>query len=396
MVAGELCAGVVLGPSLLGHVDHGLRGWVLPATAAQSHLIDGFGQFGVVLLVGVSGMHLNFGMVRRETRTVLTIGAAGVIVPLILGVCAGLVLPATLIGHGGGRDTFAVFLGMALAVSAIPVIAKILLELELMHRDIGQLTLAASIVDDSAGWILLSAVSAFVTVGAGQRAGHIAVIVASLAGVIAIAALVVRPLAVLGLRWLNHNADPALYTAAVVTAVLFAAAGTDALGLEPVFGAFTCGVVIASTGELDSARIAPLTPLVMGCLAPVFFATAGLRMNLDALGSPAIFGSAVFLLLIAVAGKFAGAYAGARLSKRSRREAIALGAGLNARGMIQIVIASVGLSINVLNTSSYTIIVLIAIATSMMAGPILRATMRNTEESVEEIRTHPAFHYMYH
>jgi Kef-type K+ transport system membrane component KefB len=383
-VAGELCAGIVLGPSLLGHSALHLRGWMVPATPSQSHLIDAVGQIGVLLLVGLSGMQLDFGLIRRETRTVIQVGGASLILPLALGAGAGLLLPAVLIGHSGDRGTFAFFFGVAMAVSAIPVIAKMLLDLDLLHRNIGQLTLAASLIDDAAGWLLLSVASAFVTMQATQRAWHISLTLASLVGVILGAAVLGRPLVRLLLRWLNQSADPAVHTAAVVALILLAAAGTDALGLEPVFGAFTCGVVIASVDGFDRARLAPLGTVVMGGLAPVFFATAGLRLSMGVLLSPALLTATAGVLLVAIAGKFGGAYAGARLSRLSRREAVALGAGLNARGVIQIVIATVGLSINVLTADSYTIIVLVAVATSVMAAPVLRTAMRRTDLTEEE------------
>lgn len=383
-VAGELCAGIVLGPSLLGRSGLDLRGWLVPAAPSQSHLIDAVGQIGVLLLVGLSGMQLDLGLVRRETQTVLRVAGASLVIPLALGAVAGLLLPITLIGHSGDRGTFAFFFGIAMAVSAIPVIAKMLLDLDLLHRNIGQLTLAASVIDDAAGWLLLSVASAFVTMQAAQRAWHITLTLASLIGVILGAVVLGRPLVRLILRWLNRSADPAVHTAAITALILMAAAATNALGLEPVFGAFTCGVVIASVDGFDRARLAPLGIVVMGSLAPIFFATVGLRLNMGVLGSPVLLATTACVLLVAVAGKFCGAYAGARLSRLTRREAVALGAGLNARGVIQIVIATVGLSINVLTADSYTIIVLVAVATSIMAAPFLRAVMRFTDLTEEE------------
>jgi Kef-type K+ transport system membrane component KefB len=385
-VAGELCAGLILGPSLLGHVVPGLRGWLLPGQPAQSHLIDAVGQIGVLLLVGMSGAQVDFRLVRRETGTVMRIGLAGLIVPLALGIGAGFLLPSSLIGSGGGRGTFAFFLGVAMAVSAIPVIAKTLLDLKLLHRNVGQLTLAASLIDDAAGWCLLSVVSAFVTIRAGQRAGHIMFALAALIGVILVAVLAGRPLARLIMSRLNRSADRTVQVPVAVVLILLAAAGTDALGLEPVFGAFICGIVISSAEVFDRSQLAPLNTVVMGFLAPIFFATAGLRMNLGTLGSPIVLASAVAVLLVAVVGKFSGAYAGARLSGLSAWEAIAISGGLNSRGVIQIVIATVGLRIGVLTATSFTIIVLVAIITSMMAAPVLRTAMRRSDQTEEEDR----------
>jgi len=382
-VVGELCAGIVLGPSLLGPFMLGLNGSPR-APATQSHLIDAVGQVGVLILVGLSGAQMDFGLIRRETRTVLRVSAFGLIIPLGLGAATGLLFPASLIGSAGDRGIFTLFLSVALAVSAVPVIAKTLQDMRLLHRNIGQLTLAASVLDDAAGWFLLSVVSAFVTVRAGHRAGHLALALASLVGVMVAAALVGRPIARLILRLLNRSGESAVHVALVVALILLAASGTGALGIEPVFGAFVCGMTLSATGCLDQVKLAPLNTVVIGFLAPVFFATAGLRMDLGALRSFPVLAAAVGMLLAAVVGKFVGAYVGAWLSRLSHWEAIVLGAGLNSRGVIQIVIATVGLQLNVLTTASYTIIVLVAVTTSAAAAPAIRAATRRITVTEEE------------
>lgn len=383
-VAGELCAGVILGPSLLGHVAPELLGFGQPSQAGQSHLIDAVGQIGVLLLVGLSGTQLDFGLARRSVRTIAYVGAASLVLPFALAAGCGFLLPGSLIGANSDRVIFACFIGVAMAVSAIPVIAKMLLDMGLLHRDFGQLTLAVSVIDDTAGWIMLSALTPFAARRGTQQAAHVTLTLTYLAAIIIGALLLGRPAAKLGLKFLNRSTGPATYSATIVILILLAAAGADSLGFEPVFGAFICGVLLGSAGGLDRSKLVPLRAVVTGILAPVFFATAGLRVNIDVLRSPTLLGVTVFVLIIAVIGKFTGAFLGASLSHLDRWEAIALGAGLNARGVIQIVIATVGLSIKVLTVDSYTIIVFVAIATSMMAPPILRQATRRIEKSEEE------------
>jgi predicted Kef-type K+ transport protein len=172
--------------------------------------------------------------------------------------------------------------------------------------------------------------------------------------------------------------------AATVAMLLLSAAATHLLGLEAVLGAFVCGTVMGSCGELDRVRLAPLRHVTTAVLAPVFFATAGLRMDLTALARPAVLGAAMAVLLIATVGKFSGAYIGARLSRLSRWEALALGAGLNARGVIEVVVAMVGLRLGVLSAETYTIVVLVAIATSLMAPPVLRFALGRVALTAEE------------
>ena len=157
-VVGELLAGVILGPSLFGHLMPGLQQWVFPTGGEQAHLLDVVGQIGVLLLVGVTGAHLDLKLVRKRGATAMRISLAGLLIPLGLGIGVAFLLPAKMIGGSTTRPTFALFIGVALCVSAIPVIAKTLADMGLMHRDIGQLTLTAGMVDDAVGWLLLSGV----------------------------------------------------------------------------------------------------------------------------------------------------------------------------------------------------------------------------------------------
>ncbi len=379
-IVGELAAGVLVGPSLLAHVAPGLSAWLLPPAPGQQHLLDAVGQLGVLLLVGITGMHIDLNLVRRKGATAAWVSAGGLLIPLTAGIGLGFLLPTSVAGTG--RPVFAMFLGVAMCVSAIPVISKILLEMRLLHRDIGQLVISAAVVDDIFGWFMLSMVSAMATNG--LRTGQVAWSVVSLFGVVAIAAFVGRPVARAGLRLAGRSSDPGVRTAVVVVLLLLCAAGTHALGLEPIFGAFLCGLMISASGLVDHEWLGPLRTLVMAVLAPIFFATAGLRMDLTALARPAVLLSAIGALLVAILGKFVGAYLGARVSRLPRWEALALGAGLNARGVIEVIVAMVGLRLGILGTEAYTIIVLIAVVTSLMAPPLLRYAVGRIAVTAEE------------
>lgn len=381
-VVGELCAGVLFGPSVLGHAWPSLSRWLLPQDAAQYHLLDAVGQVGVLLLVGVTGMEVDTRMVRRRGGTALRIGMAGLLIPLALGAAAGYYAPRSLLSGTTTRGAFALFLGVAMCVSALPVIAKTLSDMNLIHRNIGQLTLAAGVVDDTVGWFILSIVSAMAANGVSGRSIGLSLTYLAIAAFFAAYAgrRLLRPV----LRLADRSGDSGVMTALVVVIVMLCAAATQAAGLEASLGAFTAGMVIASTKVVDLARLAPLRSVVMSFLAPFFFALAGLRVDLGVLGRPVVLFAALAALAIAVAGKFAGAYAGALMSRLPRWEALALGAGMNARGVIQIVIATVGLRLHVLDTDTYTIIILIAITTSLMAPPIIRRAIQHIEGTEEE------------
>ncbi|WP_218108261.1 cation:proton antiporter [Micromonospora matsumotoense] len=381
-VVGELSAGLLLGPTLLDHLAPGLAAWLLPKQADQFHLLDAVGQIGVLLLVGVTGIEVDFLLLRRRGTTVLRVATAGLLLPLGLGVATGLLLPASLIPGGTDRVVFALFLGVAMCLSALPVIAKTLTDLRLLHRNIGQLILVTGMVDDAFGWLMLSIVAAMAATA--LHVGTIVVSVLTLLAIVLAAASVGRPLVRLALRLAERTGGSTGVVTVATIVMLACGAGTQALGMEAVFGAFVGGVLVGSSGGVARAALAPLNAIVLAFFAPLFFATAGLRVDLTALGRPVVLLTGLVVLTVAVVGKFAGAFVGGLASRLNKWESLALGAGMNARGVVEIVIAMVGLRLGVLSTETYTIVVLVAIVTSLMAPPILRVAMRRVEYTVEE------------
>ena len=365
-VMGELIAGVLAGPSLLAHAGWHWLPQQHPDRMAQLNTI---GQLGVVALVGVTGMSLNLATLRRRGRTAASVSIAGVALPLGLGIGVGLLLPRTLLaGPHAGRAAFALFLGVALCVSAIPVIGRILIDLGLAERKVGQLILIGGVVDGAIGWVLLSVVSGLAA--SGLRAASLGLLALKLAGALLVTVLAGRRTVRLVL---GVSGD-----AGAIVLVLAGAAATNSLGLEPILGAFVVGALI---GAERPEAVGALQPVV-AVLAPVFFVLAGLRVDLGQLARPAVLLAGLGVLALAITGKFAGAYIGARMSRLTRWEAVALGAGLNARGAVEIVVATTGVTLGVLNTASYTIIVLVAVVTSLMAAPLLRVAMARVDAGV--------------
>ncbi|MEU5846412.1 cation:proton antiporter [Saccharopolyspora shandongensis] len=381
-IVGELLTGIVLGPTLLGAVAPDWFAWLFPQETEQFHLLDAFGQVGVILLVGITGLQLDLGLIRKRGATAVRISLAGFIIPLGLGIGAGLLLPNAMLVPGAQRAVFATFLGIAMCVSAIPVIAKTLMDLKLLHRNVGQLVLISGTVDDVVGWLGLSVVTAMATTG--LQMGGLARSIGALVLFVLAALVLGRPLVRAAMRATTRTPEPSTTIGAAVVLVVLVSTATHALGLEAVFGALVAGMLIRTAGKEVLTRLAPLRAFVMAVLAPVFFATAGLRMDLTALVDPAVLGTAAVLLLIAVAGKFAGAYLGAWTSGLDRWEALAIGAGMNARGVVQLIVAMVGLRLGVLTTEMFTIIVLIAIVTSAMGPPILRMASARIEVTAGE------------
>ncbi|HET9143339.1 cation:proton antiporter [Actinophytocola sp.] len=380
-VVGELLAGVLVGPSLLGFLAPSLSNWLLPPAAPQARLLDGAAQIGVLLLVGVAGSYLDLPMLRRNKATTAKIGLSSLIIPLGLGIALATVLPAALIPDSTNRGIFALFLGTALCVTAIPVIAKTLSDLRMLHRDVGQLTLAAGVVDDTIGWFLLSVVAAMATVGVSVLGVSLSVLYLTGFVLLAFAA---RPAVRRLMRRACRTSGAGPTMAVTVIVILVGAAITQALGLEAIFGAFVAGTVVGSPGCADQTKLAPLRAVVMAVLAPLFLATAGLRMDLTTLADPRVALAGLAILAVAILGKFAGAYLGARWSRMSHWESLAMGAGMNSRGVVEVVIATVGLRLGVLNTATYTSIILVAVVTSLMGPPLLRMAMARVRQTDRE------------
>lgn len=381
-IVGELLAGVLLGPSLVGFLAPAFSGWLMPAAPEQARMLDGASQIGMLLLVGVAGSYLDLGMLRSKRATAARISISSLLIPLGAGIGLGLTLPSSLIPGDTQRGVFALFLGVAMCVTAIPVIAKTLADLRLLHRDVGQLTLAAGLIDDAVGWFLLSVISAMATVGISM--GYLSLSLLYLVGFVVLAAVVLRPLVRWSLRFAERSTHAGPTIAVTVLVILGCAAITQALGLEAVFGAFVAGIVISSSGAGDQRKLAPLRTVTMWVLAPLFLAGAGLRMDLTALADPAVGLAALAILAVAIVGKFAGAYLGARLSKLGHHEGLAIGAGMNCRGIVEVVIATVGLRLGVLGTEMYTCIVLVAVVTSLMGPPVMRWAMAKVVQTEPE------------
>jgi Kef-type K+ transport system membrane component KefB len=381
-IVGELLAGVVIGPSLVGWIAPGFFHWLMPAAPAQMHLLDAAGQIGVLLLVGVTGSHLDLALVRRRRATAARISLSGLTLPLGLGIGLALLLPGSLIPDEIHRGVFALFLGVAMCVTAVPVIAKTLSDLRLLHRDVGQLTLAAGLVDDTVGWFLLSVVSAVATIGISM--GKVSLSVAYLVGFVLFAFVVARPVVQRVMRLADRSPQAGPTMSVTVVTIMLGAALTQALGMEAIFGAFIAGIIVGAPNAANHHKLAPLRAVVLSVLAPLFLATAGLRMDLTLLANPTTALATLAILSVAVVGKFGGAYLGARLSRLCNWESLAIGAGMNARGVVEVVIAMVGLRLGILTTATYTSIILVAIVTSLMAPPLLRLAMARVNQSDEE------------
>jgi len=383
-VLGELAAGLLLGPSILGALLPEARAWLFPDDPVQQGLLAGLGWIGVFLLLVLTGLETDLALIRRLGGATARVALGSLVLPVLAGVAVGYALPDGFLGPAAPRGVFALFLGTALSISALPVIAKILSDLDLMRRNVAQVLIAAAMANDVLGWVLLGIAAGLAQSGAIET-GPLLATLGGLALFLAFALTIGQGLVDAALRAVRlRSGDVTVTLTVAVLAALTAGVATQLLGLEAVFGAFVAGILLGRSRYYEAELGTHLQSAAFGFFAPIFFATAGLRVDLRLLGEPDVAFWAVVVLAAASVSKFGGAWLGAVAARLPAREALALGVGLNARGAVEIVIAAVGLSLGVLNERSYAVVVLMAIATSMMAPPLLRALLRDWQGSEEE------------
>ena len=383
-VVGELAAGLLIGPSVLGRVAPDVFAFLFPTDPVNSGLLLAVSWIGVALLLVVTGFETDLKLLARLGRSSLTVSIGSLVVPLIFGYVLGTMLPDTFYGERGTMVTFAAFMAVALSISALPVVAKILMDMNLMRRNIGQVIVAAGMANDLIGWILLGALSGVVTSGAlelGKLATTVGAMVLFIVGMLTVGQRVVDA----ALRRARQGSTQTItgFTVAVL-AMLAAGALTQALHVEAVLGAFVAGIVLGRSRYQAEEVTHTIEVVTHSFFAPVFFATAGLFVDLGLLADPTTGLWAVAVVAVGAASKLIGSFVGARAGGMTGIEGLAIGVGLNARGAIEIVIATVGLSLGVLNARSYTVVVVLAMATSMMAPPLLRTVLRRVRTGGEE------------
>jgi len=382
-VVGELGAGLLLGPSVFGRVSPSLFAAIFPRQGDQLRLLDVVGTLGMTFLLLLTGLETDVKLVRNLGRAAMMTSAAGMVLPFALGFALGNFMPDAYLADPRHRMLFSLFLATTMSISAMPVIAKILVDLDLTKRNIGLVILSAGVVDDTIGWLVLSMIAGAATHGS-VRMGDLGMTMAYLAAFLAAAIFVMAP----ALRWLMRVtverfkvADSDLVLIVVTT--LLCAALTEKIGIHAVFGAFIAGLVLHQVPRLRKETVARLETFVMSVLAPVFFGIVGLKVDLGALGGGRMF---AVVLVVACMGKLIGCALGAAWGGLRFWEAASLAVAMNARGAMGIVAATIGLGLGILSTQMFSIIVMMAIVTSFMAPIGLRLTMPRVRMTDDEQR----------
>jgi Kef-type K+ transport system membrane component KefB len=393
-VVGEIAAGLILGPSVLGRLLPGLFDAVfhppiagLPSEAADlllNRTLQVLAQIGLVLLLFLIGMEFDFGHLRWHGKSALSISLMGVIAPFGLGLLLGWWMHPVVAG-GIQVLPFVLFMGTAMSITAIPILGRMMLEMGITRTRLAAITISSAAVDDAAGWILLATVAAIAraTLTGGEFNALLGLRMLAATVVFGVFMfLVVRPLLSRFFRWalrVGHG-ELGLNSLAVLLVVLFlCAVTTNLIGIFAIFGAFTLGAVLSGDHAFREAVNRRLRDFVTVFFLPVFFAYTGLRTYVDTVDSLTLWVFAAALSGTAILGKFGGCSLAAWMGGMKPHEAACIGVLMNTRALMELIVINEGKNLGVIPDSVFCMLVLMALLTTFMTTPLLLVLMRGTE-----------------
>jgi Kef-type K+ transport system membrane component KefB len=367
-VIGEVVAGIVLGPSLLGAE---LSALVLPPAVAP--YLGIIAQLGVLLYMFIVGLELNPDVIRHRARVTVATSHASILAPFLLGALLALWLYPRLATGDVSFTNFALFMGIAMSITAFPVLARILTDRRMAHTELGTIALSCAAADDVTAWCLLALV-----VGIAQAHVDSAMwVIAGALVYIALMLLLVRPVMARVVAPWQDERLPRGATATVFVALLLSALTTEAIGIHAIFGAFLLGVIIPHDSAVARSFTRKLEPVVTVLLLPAFFAFTGMRTQIGLVASAEQWLFCGLIILVATAGKFGGTFIAARLTGLGWRNAAALGTLMNTRGLMELIVLNIGLDLGVISPTLFAMMVIMALVTTMATAPVLRWLVPN-------------------
>ncbi len=386
-VIGEILAGLALGPSLLGALLPGVEKTLFPISVLP--VLQTLGDIGLILYMFSLGARIDTPTMLRQSRKALVVSLSSIALPLAMGAALAYFLYPGMAGSKTDVISFMLLVGTAIAITAFPVLARILTERNMLGTRIGTLALTCAAVNDIIAWCLLALVIAVVQ----ARGAASALLTVGLTLLFIVAMLVViRPLLLLADRRIPSKP---LLLALTTILLLLSAFATNAIGIHPVFGAFLMGIIVPrKTQFIEFIRSVEQTNSLL--FLPIYFVYTGLRTQIGLIGSPALWLICLLVLLVACASKISGSALPARLFGDSWKEAFSLGVLMNTRGLIQLIVLIIGLDVGVLSPTLFAMLVIMAVLTTMMTSPLLsllgysrkgllgKAITRKLDEDVSE------------
>jgi Kef-type K+ transport system membrane component KefB len=367
-VIGEVIAGILLGPSLLGRVAPEVSAYVLPPNVAPFLAV--LSQVGVILYMFLVGLELDLGLIRKRTHATVAVSHASIVVPFLLGSGLALALYPRVSSSDVPFTYFALFCGVAMSVTAFPVLARILTDRGAQTTRLGVIALTCAAVDDVTAWCLLAFV---VSVVHARAAGGMMTAVMSL-GYLALMLLVMRPVLARVIRARDRAGDGDLdktVMTVVLVALLVSALLTEFIGIHAVFGAFALGAIIPADSKIARELIHRLEDFVVVLFLPAFFAYTGMRTQIGLVSGAEEWLLCAVVILTACVGKFGGSFVAARITGLGWRESAALGVLMNTRGLMELIVLNIGLDLRIISPTLFAMLVMMALVTTFATTPIL-------------------------
>lgn len=366
-VVGEMIAGVVLGPSLLGRIAPDLQAGLFPSGTSNIVLYT-TAQVGLVLYMFVIGMNFDVDHVRQRAGTAAAVSATGTFAPLIIGALAAIPLlgGGEFFGEGVNLGMAMMFLGASIAITAFPMLARIIFEKGLTGTSLGTLALACGATSDAISWCILAVVLAVY-----KNSPMLAVLAIGGGVLYTVAVLTIgkRALAPMGAKAEQQQAISGSMLSTVLILLMACAWFTDTIGIYAIFGAFILGIAMPS-GYFAGQLTDKIEPLTTKLLLPLFFVYSGLNTQIGLVNTPRLWAITAGLLIVAIVGKGVACAVAARISRVPMRESVALGALMNARGLIELILLNIGLQAGIITPTLFTILVIVAVVTTLMTSPI--------------------------
>ena len=369
-VVGEIIAGILLGPTVLGMLQPEWFEALYPPNAAAGVVLTGFVQVAVIMLLFIAGLEVDLHIVVQQGRQALITSMFGLVIPFSLGFIFPYFFPTFFgIADANGRLTFALFMGTAMAITALPVIVRILMDLNLFKSKMGLLVVASAMVDDLVGWIIFSVLLGLIGKKTGEHMPLLNTIVLTI-GFAAFMLTIGRGLLNRLLPWINRKmAWPGGVLSVSLALCFLAGAFTEYIGIHAIFGSFIMGVALGDSEHFSERAKEIVHQFINNIFAPLFFVSIGLRVNFFLNFDLAL---TFVILVIAFTGKIVGSGLGTRLGGFSWKESLAAGFGMNARGAMEIILGLIALENGLINETVFVSLVIIALITSMTSGPLMK------------------------
>ncbi|MEU3051107.1 cation:proton antiporter [Streptomyces sp. NPDC006984] len=384
-VVGEMAVGLLLGPSFLGWLWPGAQAWLFPPSALP--YLGLLGNLGLLVFMFLVGHELRIGSLVTQTGTAALVSMASVVLPLGLGTLLALGMYGSFAPEGVARLPFVLFIAVAMSITAFPVMARILADRGMDRTRVGALALACAAFDDVTAWCLLAGVVAVSTAGSPAEALTTALLAVGFA---LLMGGVLRPLLARLASRAGRASTEGRVLVLLFSGLCLSALTTDLIGVHALFGAFVFGAVTPRGNRVVEEQAARLRAFAVPLLLPLFFVTTGLRADVSLLAAdPVQWLWAGAVLVVAVVAKWGGGAGAARLSGQSWRDAMSIGALMNCRGLTELIVLNVGLGLGVIGRDLFTILVLMALATTVVTSPALNRIRRGMRDG-EERRTEEA------